>query len=190
MSDLMLDVDQAGELKAAFRRGDWTNADIKRLSECKKDNLALIRDVLLGRAIINAVKHIVDCDADPFVPGGWKVEKHKKCGQLNLSEVTPALYLSKDQQNGKVIEGNKIRKELATKVVLNANVLDYYLAHPELIPEEWKGKVVFFWNTIYRRSDGNLCVRYLCRRGGQWDWSHHWLGYGWDSHDPAAVLAS
>lgn len=33
MSDLMLDVDQAGELKAAFRRGDWTNAEIKRLCE-------------------------------------------------------------------------------------------------------------------------------------------------------------
>ena len=29
MSDLMLDVDQAGELKAAFRRGDWTKTEVK-----------------------------------------------------------------------------------------------------------------------------------------------------------------
>jgi hypothetical protein len=50
MSDLMLDVDQAGELKAAFRRGDWTNAEIKKA--CEGDVLANFRDVLLGRAQI------------------------------------------------------------------------------------------------------------------------------------------
>ena len=44
MSDLMLDVDQAGELKAAFRRGDWTNAEIKKL--CEGDLLARIREYL------------------------------------------------------------------------------------------------------------------------------------------------
>lgn len=50
MSELMLDVDQAGELKAAFRRGDWTNAQIKRLSE--GDLLAWVLLVLEGRAEI------------------------------------------------------------------------------------------------------------------------------------------
>ena len=29
MSDLMLDVGLANELKMAFRRGDWTNEEIK-----------------------------------------------------------------------------------------------------------------------------------------------------------------
>lgn len=50
MSDLMLDVDQASELKAAFRRGDWTNREIKQLSE--GDFLANVRQVLLRKATI------------------------------------------------------------------------------------------------------------------------------------------
>jgi hypothetical protein len=50
MSDLMLDVDQAGELKAAFRRGNWTNAKIKKLSE--GDILSQVLLVLEGKAKI------------------------------------------------------------------------------------------------------------------------------------------
>jgi hypothetical protein len=50
MSDLMLDVDQAGELKAAFRRGEWTNALIKRL--CEGEILSKVRLVLEDKAEI------------------------------------------------------------------------------------------------------------------------------------------
>lgn len=183
---LMLDVDQAGELKAAFRRGDWTNADIKRL--CEGNTLAQVRNVLLGRAVINTVKHVIDCDADPFLHDGWKVEEHKKGGQLEWDPSKVSLHLSKNQMDGKTIEGNKLRKELAKMPVMNANVLDWYLAHPELIPDEWKGKAVFFWGTIYRSSGGDLCVRYLYWDGGRWDWSDFWLDYGFRGRDPAALL--
>ena len=48
MSDLKLDVDQAGELKAAFRRGKWTNAEIKSL--CEGDTLTKVRSVIRGFA--------------------------------------------------------------------------------------------------------------------------------------------
>ena len=71
MSDLKLDVDQASELKAAFRRGDWTNAEIKRI--CEGDILTRFRDVVLGHAEIKSIEHLINCDADPFVPDGWKV---------------------------------------------------------------------------------------------------------------------
>src|SRR3989344_5615303 len=50
MSNLMLDVDQAGELKAAFRRGGWSNGQIKML--CEGDILARVRMVLEGTAEI------------------------------------------------------------------------------------------------------------------------------------------
>lgn len=50
MSNLMLDVDQAGELKAAFRRHDYTNGEIKTLSE--GDLLGRVRLVVQGSAII------------------------------------------------------------------------------------------------------------------------------------------
>jgi len=73
--------------------------------------------------------------------------------------------------------------------VYNANLLDYLLAHPELIPDSWKGKAVFFWGKIYRVSSGRLYVRYLFfhGHGERWSWSYHWLDYDFDSDSPAAV---
>lgn len=54
MSNLMLDVDQAGELKAAFRRSAWTNAKVKRL--CEGDLLAQVLQVVDGLATITLPK--------------------------------------------------------------------------------------------------------------------------------------
>jgi hypothetical protein len=188
MSDLKLDVDQASELKAAFRRGDWTNEEVKKLSE--GDILAQVRKVILGHAEIKHIEHLIDCDAEPFVPNGWKVIEHKKGGQFKFDPKKIKLHLSKNQKPGKSIKGNDLRKELESELVLNANVLDYLLANPHLIPEEWKGKYVFFWGTIYRNSDGILYVRYLLWDGDRWRWSFLWLDRGWNDDDPAALLAS
>jgi hypothetical protein len=136
-------------------------------------------------------EHVIDCDAEPFVPEGWSVEEHRKGGAFKWNAEGVALHLDKDQKNGKYIEGNKLRKALGGKPVLNANIFDYLLAHPHLIPEEWKGKAVFFWGTIYRDRDGRLCVRYLDWCGDGWYWDARWLGLSWrGGYYPAAVLAS
>ena len=186
MSDLMLDVDQAGELKAAFRRGGWTNGEIKTLSQ--GDILKRVRDVILGRSEIKPIEHLIDCNKDPFTPSGWKVEKHKKSGMVKWTKDLVHLYLSEKQKSG-CIQGNELREELEGKPVLNANVLDFLLNHPHLIPEEWKGKAVFFWGTIYRSPDGDLYVRYLYWDGARWDWDCGWLDYDFDG-SPAALSAS
>jgi len=124
-----------------------------------------------GTHELRLVKHIIDCDANPVCPNGWEVEEHQKCGQWEFDSKKTKLYLSLTQDIGRAIEGHELREELADKSVLNANVLDYLLKHPELIPEEWKGKLIFFWGTIYRRSVGDLIVRYLGRyRSPEWDW--------------------
>lgn len=139
------------------------------------------------------LKHIIDCDAPPFLPKGWQVEEHRKGGQLEWDEWDPArvqLWLSESQQNGKHIEGNRLREELADKPCLNANVLDYLLAHPDLIPEDWKRLCIFFWGTIYCDVDGRLCVRHLLHNGYRWDWHSLWLGYAWNDSVPAALAAS
>jgi len=197
MSDLMLDVGQANELKLAFRRADWSNDDIKRL--CEGNVLVDVRSVLRGHASIAIVQHVIDCDAAPFNPwanDGWTVEEHQKGGQWKFDPKEVEFFLASGQKDGKVIEGNKLRKELAKKPVFNANVLDYLLAHPELIPDEWKAdgngntRYIFFWGTVYRDRDGDLCVRCLFWNDGRWDWSRNWLDYGWRGSDPAAVRAS
>ncbi|MEA2006992.1 MAG: hypothetical protein U9O20_02415 [Patescibacteria group bacterium] len=133
---------------------------------------------------------IIDCDAGPFCPDGWKVVEHGKGGQLEWDASKIQLYLSKKQEGGSWIEGNKLREELADKSVLNANVLDYLLKNPHFIPEEWKSKYVFFLGTVYCRSGGYLVVRCLFWFGDEWGWSFRWLVHVFLALDPAILLAS
>ena len=134
----------------------------------------------------------VDLDADPFVPEVWSVEEHKKGGMLDIDAAKIALHLSDKQKGNGLIEGNQLREELKTQPVLNANLLDWLLRkeNQHLIPEEWKGKAIFFWGTIYRNRIGELWVRCLDWRVGGWYWSGYWLDNVWHSNLPAAVLAS
>ena len=98
------------------------------------------------------------------------------------------LHLELEQQDG-CINGNVLKERLKDKG-LSAKVLDYLLEHPELIPEEWKEKCVFFWGTIYRYTDDRLYVRYLCWFGSQWGWSCRWLYNAFGDCDPAVVCDS
>jgi hypothetical protein len=134
-----------------------------------------------------SAKHIIDCDADPFIPEELEVEKHIKDGQLEFDLSQIELYLDKGQKNGKSVAGNKLRELLVGKPTLNANVLDYLLAHPKLIPEEWKDKFVFFWGTIYRRDGDLMFVRCLCWHDGRWGWHWHCLGLDFQDSYPAAL---
>lgn len=185
-NELMLDVSQAHELKLAFRRNGWTNADIKALSE--GNFLANVLKLMKGQFETKPIEHLIDSDSAPFVPNGWTVEEHKKGGFFKFDPAKISLYLSKKQKKG-IIGGHDLRKELANKLVMNANVLDYLLAHPELIPEKWKGKYIFFWGTIYRNSGGNLRVRCLCWYGSEWFWLFRWLDDAFMSDLPAALAS-
>ena len=176
-------------LMEALETKKWLANDLTLLGQAKPEVHQGIRDLLSGRAKIVYPQHLIDCDATPFCPEGWSVESHWQSGQLEWNPIKVQLYLSNKQVGSKVIEGNKLRKELAGKNVLNANVLDYLLKHPELIPDEYKGKAVFFWGTIYRNADGGLFVRYLYWVGSQWHWYCSWLGYGFSDGGPAAVLS-
>ena len=178
---------QINQLANSLEAEGFTSEDITKLGQFKK--LSDIRGLFRGTHEIKQVRYLIDCDTNPFVPEGWKVEQHDKGGQLEWNLEKVKLYLSKNQKDGKCIGGNKLRKELENKPVLNANVLDYLLKNPHLIPEEWKSKYVFFWGTVYRYSDGFIIVRYLRWRGDRWDWHYYWLGHDFDSDDPAALAS-
>ena len=142
----------------------------------------------------------IDCNAAPFIPNGWSVRPEDQItsavrGNLifDSTKITP--YFSEGQKNRKMVVGHDLRKELEGKPVLTAHVLDYLLANTRLIPDSWKknekGETLnhFFWGTVYRDSDGDLCVRYLYWYGGRWHWNYYWFGEEFGSQDPA-VLAS
>jgi hypothetical protein len=139
-------------------------------------------------------EHLIDLDADPFIPGGWSVPEgcHQKGGKFKWGSAKVKLYLSPNQKGGQFIEGNKLREELKSQPVYNANLLDYLLKNPYLIPEEWKSQCVSFWGTIYRHSDGRLYVRCVGWGGGGWYWYWYWycLGNELAQCFPAAVPAS
>lgn len=71
---------------------------------------------------------------------------------------------------------------------LNANVLDFLLEHPHLIPNGWKKKNVCFWGTIYKDINPLPSVRYLYWKCEQWHWTHSWLHRSFNTSFSAAVL--
>lgn len=134
--------------------------------------------------------HKIDTNITPSLPfDGATIEHHEKSGKMILDFSKFDLYLSEKQKTGSIV-GNELRKELKDKKVLNACVLDYLLANPYLIPEDWKGKAVFFWGTIFRGAGGSLCVRCLVWGGGGWQSYYRWLDGSFGGGSPALVSAS
>lgn len=188
---------QTHQLMEILEAEGFTSEDITKLGQFK--DLGKIKMVVRGYAEIISIAHIVDCDAMPEILSDWQKEEHRKGGSVKLEHREGKLYangqevirfLSEKQKDGKVVGGHELRKELKDKPVLNACILDYLLKHPELIPEEWKKGVTYFWGTIFRDSDGSLCVACLDWNGDRWIWNYHWLGDDWYDDEPAACLAS
>ncbi len=141
----------------------------------------------------NSEAHVVDCNSRPFVPDGWKLERHIRNGvfiDFNPSKIK--LY----PQSGIV----KLRKELA-----NANVLDFFLRHSHIIPDEWKkdasgrSRHILFWGTIYicpikdARYKKSYLVRYVrslffSSSHGKWGWAPIPLVNGWKGNGYVAIL--
>ncbi len=142
---------------------------------------------------MNVVKHFIDCDSGPKIPDGWiGFKNHVKGGQFEWDLARVALYFSKKQKTGIITNADELQQEIVCDRLLNANILDYLTAHPELIPDDWKDKdkMVFFLGTTYLFSDGRECFRYLhCNKAGLgWGFRYHDDGLG--SSSPVAVLAS
>lgn len=133
---------------------------------------------------------VINLEATPHCPYGWIIEEHRAGDpSLEWDPTKLALYLEEGQQTG-VVQGTELREKLKGKAILNATLLDYLLAHPELIPDDWKGKAIFFWGTIYRGSPCVLGVRYLYWAGRQWCSACVWLNGDFGDSHPALVSAS
>ncbi|QQG46157.1 MAG: hypothetical protein HYY55_04355 [Candidatus Niyogibacteria bacterium] len=182
---------QTHQLMEALQAKGFTPEEVTMLGQYPK--LGDFRSVLNGQAEIKMTEHVINLDADPFVPDGWRVEKHQKGGGLfKWDPKKVRFYLSKSQLNGKVIKGKELHAELEGKPVLNANVLDYLFAHPYLIPEEWKRdergntRNISFWGTKYSLP-GCYVIRCLYWNGDTWSWGYIWINSIWLDSSPAAL---
>lgn len=187
--DLGLDVGQANELKLAARRAGATNADLKALSE--GNMFARILPVLRGDASVT-IRHTIDCRAKPYTPKGWKIKFHRKRRSLALSPEMIELYWP--GKGSEDLAGSTIITKLSykgNKNILNANVLDFLLEHPELIPDEWKDLKVSFWGTRY---NDNGFIRVPCivydKEGDCFVWEDKVVNSYWCCKEPIAMLAS
>ncbi|NQV12831.1 MAG: hypothetical protein HQ530_00815 [Parcubacteria group bacterium] len=133
-------------------------------------------------------KNIVNLSADPFLPTDWEILEHHKDGQFEFDPNKVALYLGKYQRPGSLMDSYELREELENRSAFNANLLDWLLEHPQLIPREWRGKQVFFWGTVYRDSRGNHVVRCLILSPNGWPcWRHGNIVGRFKEHQPAAI---
>lgn len=205
MSDLMLDVDQAGELKAAFRRGDWTNALIKRA--CEGDLLGQFKLVVEGSATIvpvapkeeipvSTIVH-VDRSIRPTYPDWVKKVLHPELENTGPTDYDLAsqisLWLHDKQKNGGVTTGNVIYDALKQSGIESCGNLQDAVAIKKLGVATFKkvfgSNVVYFWKSVVRRHDGDLHVPYLCVRDGMVVLGWDWLGRDWSDDYPAVRFA-
>lgn len=136
--------------------------------QCGEDPKRFERDLTMFLKNPSMVRSsVIDCSVQPMIPNGWSIHEEDQIasrfqGKLIWDAAEVGLHLDPAQADDGVIKGEDLRKKLEGQLVLPANVLDYsLLAHPGLIPMDWKGKSVFFWGTIYRDLDGSRYVRYL-----------------------------
>ena len=131
-------------------------------------------------------KHIIKTKI-PWIPNGFTLESHHDNGEVDLSKL--ALHLEPEQEKG-TIKGEVLAERMKEKG-LNSAVLKYLSDNPKLIPDDWKGKLVYFWGTILRNPHGYRYVLYLYWHGDEWNWdSDGWLVSDWDAASPSAVLTS
>ncbi len=96
MTDIVLKLEHCIEIQDAMRRNNITPDLLKKITS--GNFLAGVRDVANGDAEIKTIEHLIDCNADPFVPKGWKVEEHQKGGAFKWDVAQVQLYLDKSQK--------------------------------------------------------------------------------------------
>jgi hypothetical protein len=171
---------------AGLRKANLPSGGGQIVLETQMNDLVL-ELVALVRKRIEASAGIIDCDSLPSIPDHCCIEEHQKGGSFQWDPAQVALYLSSRQSRNKKVKGHNLQKDLSGRPLMNACILDFLLLHRELIPEDWKGKRVYFWGTKYRDDNGELFVRAL------------WLGspipelskslrFDWGILEPAALL--
>lgn len=208
MSNLMLDVDQAGELKAAFRRHDWTNAEIKRLSE--GDILARVRSVIRGQAKIVMVKKAqkkdvrldttirVDRSVRPTYPDWTSMVMHpelESTGPAKYDLAATTLWLH-DRQQGGYTTGQVIYDYLKEHGMLASclslqDAVEIQKKGPAVFRKVFGNKVIYFWKSVVQGRGGRgLLVPCLRVFGGRVILRWNWLARDWRDSRPAVRSAS
>lgn len=151
-------------------------ATVGKLVLDQKRDAKAVADVLQSIIDPSAPQHVIDCDAAPntrmWSAMECRVVSHQRVGQLAWDPTRFKLWLPEEQRDWRDISVPDLRSVLASKTVLNANVLDHLLKYQHLIPPVCRvpmrdgsiGMYALFWGTIYANKDGEF-VRSLMWTG-------------------------
>lgn len=146
-----------------------------------------------GARVLNGTgKLMVDYSVKPSLIS-LAVESHvdrSDIAEIDISKLTRVQMLRDGESS---ISGHDYLKRLKESGVpmLDVRVMEELLKpeNQHLIPEDWKKGLTYFFGTIYRNSDGNLCAPCLSWGGGEWVWGYGWLDDGWSGRGFGASLA-
>jgi len=146
------------KLIAALKKERYKPEEVAKLRQL----LPRLRDIIYGRAEVMVVKHVVDCNIDPVVPEDWKLHRHNGIGKLELELKNGKLHRLVDER-GRRISLNRRRAP--------ANVLDYLVASPHIIPDD--RETIYFRGTEFLHPGKFICIRVLIQSApGHW-MAHH-----------------
>ena len=134
-----------------------------------------MQDFLAGKSKFIIADPIIDCDADPFVnvhpipKYTWRVVSHRKHGYLKWDPAHVELWYPENRNDWKLGPYREVIKRMPA---LNANVLDFLLKNPHLIPDSWQtegnGGNIVFWGTVYLDYMDRKFVRCLSYVVNKW----------------------
>ncbi len=119
---------------------------------------------------INAQK--INCGSTPSLPDkSWSIAMNPTVDDIvDFSKVNYKLI--------KLPEGSKITDfEKNAKMGLNASTLEFFLKNPQLIPEDWKGKIVIFTGTLFKDGGGSPLYKTLFYQDEKWQWGKAYPEY-------------
>ncbi|MFH0814950.1 MAG: hypothetical protein V1902_02655 [Candidatus Falkowbacteria bacterium] len=132
-------------------------------------------------------------DPVAFVGKGWKIGEQDERA-LALTEIDLAAvqlkHMLKDREPYVGGEEKLTRLKVAGYVRLDAGVFETLWNNQHLIPERWKGKIVYFDGTVLVSPDGGRYVLCIDGGGGQWSRDCGYLNHSFSGNNPSAVLAA
>jgi hypothetical protein len=173
-----------------FWRGPFTDLMIKLTGENGPEYQAELNKFLRKQPCWEGVTHVIDCSAEPFIPDEQTLIEHNGGEAFVWDPARIELFhptCKPVKREEKHPELGQVEEELRGKPVCNANVMDYLLRYPRLVPDEWKGYRVFFFGTKYRFGQWRN-VRYLSWHGVNWEWGMICQINTWYENEVAAVF--
>jgi len=174
------------EPKFITLKTDYLYVTMKRMQEILKqlgESSLTLEDLKSFNDMVKKC-HIIDFDQLPerehleIHPGVWQLPKRVH-GKFEWDPERVGLYQSKTLKQQRFmpykIRGPELEKELVDVQVFGANLLDYLMAYPHLIPETWKNKYIYFLGTRFTvcgfDGNGHTSVSFLFYNEGRDEWS-------------------